>query len=162
MALHQRPRADDRPGRVRIRHDPRRRAFRAGHVSAIRIETFGCRLNLAESDAILRAAQSAGAGALSIVNACAVTNEALRQARQSARRLKRERPFAKVVVAGCAAQLEAPSFAAMPEVDAVVGNNEKRDGALLARISSGEESARIIVGDAERDPSSLRGLAVAE
>jgi threonylcarbamoyladenosine tRNA methylthiotransferase MtaB len=131
-------------------------------VSAIIIETFGCRLNLAESDAISRAARSAGAGMLSIVNACAVTNEALRQARQSARRLKRERPLAKVVVAGCAAQLEPQSFAAMPEVDAVVGNNEKRDGALLARIASGEESARIIVGDAARAPSALRGLAVAE
>ncbi|HYC24841.1 MAG TPA: tRNA (N(6)-L-threonylcarbamoyladenosine(37)-C(2))-methylthiotransferase MtaB, partial [Roseiarcus sp.] len=91
-------------------------------MSAVRIETFGCRLNFAESDAMLRAAQAAGAGPLSIVNGCAVTNEALRQARQCARRLKRERPFAKVVVAGCPGQLEARSFAAMPEVDVVLGN----------------------------------------
>jgi threonylcarbamoyladenosine tRNA methylthiotransferase MtaB len=131
-------------------------------MSAVRIETFGCRLNLAESDAMLRAAEAAGAGPLSIVNGCAVTNEALRQARQSARRLKRERPFAKVVIAGCAAQLEAPSFAAMPEVDAVVGNREKRDGALLARIAAGDESARIIVGDVADDSFQPQGSAVAE
>jgi threonylcarbamoyladenosine tRNA methylthiotransferase MtaB len=116
-------------------------------VKAIHIETFGCRLNLAESDAIQRAAAEAGAGPLSIVNACAVTNEALRQARQSARRLKRERPFAKVVVAGCGAEIDASSFADMPEVDAIVGNAEKRDGALLARIALGE-AERITIGRA--------------
>jgi threonylcarbamoyladenosine tRNA methylthiotransferase MtaB len=131
-------------------------------MSAVRIETFGCRLNLAESDAMLCAAEAEGAGALSIVNACAVTNEALRQARQSARRLKRERPLAKVVIAGCAAQLEAHSFASMPEVDAVIGNAEKRDGALLARIASGEERAKIIVGDVAKGAAAKRGLAVAE
>jgi threonylcarbamoyladenosine tRNA methylthiotransferase MtaB len=116
-------------------------------VSALRIETFGCRLNLAESDAMRRAAESAGVKALSIVNACAVTNEALRQARQSARRLKRERPFAKVVVAGCGAEIDAASFAAMPEVDAVIGNREKRNGDALARIAAAETS-RIMIGGA--------------
>jgi threonylcarbamoyladenosine tRNA methylthiotransferase MtaB len=114
-------------------------------VKAIHIETFGCRLNLAESDAIQRAADEAGAGPLSIINACAVTSEALRQARQSARRLKRERPFAKVVIAGCGAEIDARSFAAMAEVDAIVGNAEKRDGTLLARIATGE-AARIAIG----------------
>jgi len=116
-------------------------------IAAVRIETFGCRLNLAESDLIQSAASAAGARALSIVNACAVTNEALRQARQAARHAKRERPFAKVVVAGCGAEIDAQSFAAMPEVDAIVGNSEKRDGALLARIASGGEIRKIIVGD---------------
>ena len=116
-------------------------------MSAIRIETFGCRLNLAESDAILREAERAGAGALSIVNSCAVTGEALRQARQAARRLKRERPFAKVVVAGCGAEIDAAAFAAMPEVDAIVGNHAKRDGATLARIAAGD-APRVIKGDA--------------
>jgi threonylcarbamoyladenosine tRNA methylthiotransferase MtaB len=131
-------------------------------MSAVRIETFGCRLNFAESDAMLRAAQAAGAGPLSIVNGCAVTNEALRQARQCARRLKRERPFAKVVVAGCPGQLEARSFAAMPEVDVVLGNYEKRDGALLARIASGEEGAKIIVGDLANGRGRTEASAVAE
>jgi threonylcarbamoyladenosine tRNA methylthiotransferase MtaB len=116
-------------------------------LSAIRIETFGCRLNLAESDAILHEAERAGAGALSIVNSCAVTGEALRQARQAARRLKRERPFAKVVVAGCGAEIDAASFAAMPEVDAIVGNGAKRDGATLARIAAGD-APRVITGAA--------------
>jgi len=116
-------------------------------VSAIRIETFGCRLNLAESDAILREAERAGAEALSIVNSCAVTGEALRQARQAARRLKRERPFAKVVVAGCGAEIDAAAFAAMPEVDAVIGNREKRDGAALARIAAGA-APRVMIGAA--------------
>ncbi len=107
-------------------------------MSAIRIETFGCRLNLAESDAILSEAERAGVGALSLVNSCAVTGEALRQARQAARRLKRERPKVKLVVAGCGAEVDAASFAAMPEVDAVLGNRAKRDGATLARIARGE------------------------
>jgi threonylcarbamoyladenosine tRNA methylthiotransferase MtaB len=116
-------------------------------VNAIHIETFGCRLNLAESDAIRRAADEAGAGPLSIINACAVTSEALRQARQTARRLKRERPFAKVVVAGCGAEIDASSFSEMSEVDAIVGNVEKRDGALLARIATGEAD-RVMLGRA--------------
>jgi threonylcarbamoyladenosine tRNA methylthiotransferase MtaB len=116
-------------------------------VSAIRIETFGCRLNLAEADAMRRAAEDADVAALSIVNACAVTNEALRQARQSARRLKRERPFAKVVVAGCGAEIDAASFAALPEVDAVIGNREKRSGDLLARIALGK-APRMMIGGA--------------
>jgi threonylcarbamoyladenosine tRNA methylthiotransferase MtaB len=114
-------------------------------VSAIRIETLGCRLNLAESDAILREAERAGAGPLSIVNSCAVTGEALRQARQAARRLKRERPFAKVVVAGCGAEIDAASFAAMPDVDAVLGNRAKRDGETLARVAAGD-APRVTIG----------------
>jgi threonylcarbamoyladenosine tRNA methylthiotransferase MtaB len=120
-------------------------------LSAIHIETFGCRLNLAESDTILREAELAGAGALSIVNSCAVTGEALRQARQAARRLKRERPFAKVVVAGCGAEIDAASFAAMPEVDAIVGNHAKRDGATLARIATGD-APRVTKGEAVAAP----------
>jgi threonylcarbamoyladenosine tRNA methylthiotransferase MtaB len=117
-------------------------------VSAVRIETFGCRLNLAESDAILREAEAAGAGALSIVNACAVTAEALRQARQSARRFKRERPDAKVAVVGCGAEIDSRTFAAMPEVDAVVGNAAKRDGRLLARIAAGN-GPRLLIASAQ-------------
>ncbi|HLH51172.1 MAG TPA: tRNA (N(6)-L-threonylcarbamoyladenosine(37)-C(2))-methylthiotransferase MtaB [Roseiarcus sp.] len=122
-------------------------------MSAITIETFGCRLNLAESDAIVREAERVGAAGLSIVNSCAVTGEALRQARQAARRLKRERPFARVVVAGCGAEIDAAAFAAMPEVDAVIGNREKRDGAALARIAAGA-APRVTVGANSTPPAS--------
>jgi len=87
--------------------------------------TFGCRLNTYESEVIRNAAVSAGVDDAVVVNTCAVTAEAVRQARQSIRRLKRERPDAKIVVTGCAAQTEPHSFAAMPEVAAVLGNEEK-------------------------------------
>ncbi|GLT01757.1 tRNA (N(6)-L-threonylcarbamoyladenosine(37)-C(2))-methylthiotransferase MtaB [Sphingobium jiangsuense] len=85
--------------------------------------TFGCRLNIAESEAMRGLAQ--GQDDLVIVNSCAVTGEAVRQARQAIRRAKRERPDARIVVTGCAAQTDPAMFAAMPEVDSVLGNREK-------------------------------------
>jgi threonylcarbamoyladenosine tRNA methylthiotransferase MtaB len=91
----------------------------------IDIVTFGCRLNAYESEAIkARAAEAQLQGAL-VVNTCAVTAEAVRQSRQAIRRLKRERPEARIIVTGCAAQTEPHTYAAMPEVDAVLGNREK-------------------------------------
>jgi threonylcarbamoyladenosine tRNA methylthiotransferase MtaB len=87
--------------------------------------TFGCRLNSYESEVIRGAADAAGLDDTIVVNTCAVTGEAVRQARQSIRRLKRERPQARIVVTGCAAQTEPKLFAAMPEVDRVLGNDEK-------------------------------------
>jgi len=92
---------------------------------SIDVITFGCRLNITESEAICHAA--AGIDDAVVVNTCAVTAEAVRQARQSIRRIKRERPDAQIVVTGCAAQIEPGTFAAMPEVDRVVGNTEKLD-----------------------------------
>ena len=89
------------------------------------VVTFGCRLNIAESEVIRRAA--GGLDDAVVVNTCAVTAEAVRQARQSIRRIKRERPEARIVVTGCAAQIEPDTFAAMPEVDRVIGNTEKLD-----------------------------------
>jgi threonylcarbamoyladenosine tRNA methylthiotransferase MtaB len=83
----------------------------------------GCRLNVAESEAMRLLA--GGEDDLIIVNSCAVTNEAVRQTRQAIRKAKRARPEARVVVTGCAAQVEPETFAAMPEVDRVVGNWEK-------------------------------------
>ena len=83
----------------------------------IDVVTFGCRLNAYESEAIRRAA--AGLDDAVVVNTCAVTAEAVRQARQSIRRIKRERPEARIVVTGCAAQTEPQVFAAMAEVDRV-------------------------------------------
>ncbi len=83
--------------------------------------TLGCRLNFAESEAM----KANAAPGTVIVNSCAVTGEAVRQTRQAIRRARRERPEARIVVTGCAAQLEPDSFAAMPEVDLVVGNGGK-------------------------------------
>src|SRR5256886_4136731 len=92
---------------------------------SVEIVTFGCRLNAFESEVILREAASAGLSDTIVVNSCAVTNEAVAQARQSIRRLKRERPELRIVVTGCAAQMEPRMFAGMAEVDRVVGNDDK-------------------------------------
>src|SRR5262245_28431109 len=92
---------------------------------SVDVVTFGCRLNTTESEVIRGAAAEAGLDDMVVVNTCAVTSEAVRQARQTIRRLKRERPAARIVVTGCAAQTEPKTFAAMAEVDHVVGNDEK-------------------------------------
>jgi len=89
------------------------------------VVTFGCRLNAYESEVIRLKAGAAGLDDAIVVNTCAVTAEAVRQARQAIRRLKRERPAARIIVTGCAAQTEPAKFAAMAEVDRVVGNEEK-------------------------------------
>ena len=93
----------------------------------VEIVTFGCRLNTHESEIMRNKAHEAGLTDAVVVNTCAVTAEAVRQARQTIRRLRRERPHARIVVTGCAAQTEPATFAAMPEVDRVVGNTEKFD-----------------------------------
>jgi len=92
---------------------------------AVEVVTFGCRLNIVESETMRRHAESAGLGDVVIVNTCAVTAEATRQARQSIRRIARDNPNARIVVTGCAAQVEPETFAAMPEVAKVLGNDEK-------------------------------------
>jgi threonylcarbamoyladenosine tRNA methylthiotransferase MtaB len=92
---------------------------------SVEIVTFGCRLNAFESEVIAHEAASAGLIDTIVINSCAVTNEAVAQARQSIRRLKRERPDARIVVTGCAAQTQARMFADMAEVDRVVGNDDK-------------------------------------
>lgn len=94
---------------------------------SVDIVTFGCRLNTHESEIMRRKASEAGLADAVVVNTCAVTAEAVRQARQTIRKLRRERPQARIVVTGCAAQTEPAAFAAMPEVDRVVGNTEKFD-----------------------------------
>jgi threonylcarbamoyladenosine tRNA methylthiotransferase MtaB len=93
--------------------------------SSVEVVTFGCRLNTSESEVMQRLAAEAGLTAAIVVNTCAVTAEATRQARQAIRRLKRENPDARIVVTGCAAQTEPEVFAAMAEVDRVIGNDEK-------------------------------------
>jgi threonylcarbamoyladenosine tRNA methylthiotransferase MtaB len=95
---------------------------------SVDIVTFGCRLNSFESEVIRREAEGAGLSDTIVINSCAVTNEAVAQARQSIRKLKRERPEARIVVTGCAAQTQSEMFAAMSEVDRVIGNDDKMRG----------------------------------
>src|SRR5512142_2507592 len=91
----------------------------------VEVLTFGCRLNAFEAEVIRSKAEAAGLDDTIVINGCAVTNEAVAQARQSIRKLKRERPTARIVVTGCAAQTQSAMFAAMPEVDRVIGNDDK-------------------------------------
>ncbi|MHA7868442.1 MAG: tRNA (N(6)-L-threonylcarbamoyladenosine(37)-C(2))-methylthiotransferase MtaB [Salipiger thiooxidans] len=94
-------------------------------MSVPKFTTLGCRLNAYETEAMKALAEEAGVGDAVIINTCAVTQEAVRKARQEIRRLRRENPDARVIVTGCAAQIDPESFAAMDEVDAVIGNSEK-------------------------------------
>jgi len=104
------------------------------------VVTFGCRLNAYESE-VMR--EHAGDGDTVIVNTCAVTAEAERQARQAIRRLRRERPDARIVVTGCAAQVRPEAFADMPEVDQVLGNVDKLSPTVFAL----PPAERIVVTD---------------
>ena len=97
------------------------------------IITMGCRLNIAESEAIRNMAS--GQDDLIVVNSCAVTAEAVRQTRQAIRRARRERPDARILVTGCAAQTEPQTFAAMAEVDGVIGNREKMEASAFAPVA---------------------------
>jgi threonylcarbamoyladenosine tRNA methylthiotransferase MtaB len=115
-------------------------------MSAPEFRTFGCRLNSYETEAMQDLARGAGLGEAVVLNTCAVTAEAVRQARQQVRRARRENPEARIVVTGCAAQTEPGRFAAMPEVDVVLGNGEKLDPASWARLAGGE-AAPVEVGD---------------
>src|SRR3954453_16491261 len=111
-----------------MKADSTRRCLRASPDMSVEIITFGCRLNACESEVIAREAAQAGLSETVVINSCAVTNEAVAQARQSIRRLKRERPSARIVVTGCAAQTQPEMFAGMVEVDRVIGNDDKMSG----------------------------------
>jgi threonylcarbamoyladenosine tRNA methylthiotransferase MtaB len=104
-------------------------------TQALDVLTFGCRLNAFESEVMRRNALSLGLVDAVIVNTCAVTAEAVRQAEQAIRRARRERPRTRIVVTGCAAQLEPQRFAAMGEVDLVLGNREKLHNDAFASAS---------------------------
>jgi threonylcarbamoyladenosine tRNA methylthiotransferase MtaB len=116
----------------------------------------GCRLNAAESEAMRQLA--AGQDDLVIVNSCAVTNEAVRQTRQAIRKAKRARPEARVMVTGCAAQVDPSAFAAMPEVDRVIGNREKFEASAFAAVT---EKVRVsdIMAVRETAPHLVTGFA---
>jgi threonylcarbamoyladenosine tRNA methylthiotransferase MtaB len=125
---------------------------------SVEVVTFGCRLNAYESE-VIREAASGVAGDTVVINSCAVTGEAVRQARQTIRRLKREKPQAQIVVTGCAAQTEAAAFAAMPEVARVLGNDEKLDPRAWAadeKVSVGDIMASRTLKPYAID--SIRGL----
>ena len=98
----------------------------------LEVITLGCRLNTYESEVIKTKAREAGLDDAVIVNTCAVTAEAVRQARQTIRRARKNNPSARIIVTGCAAQTEPDSYAKMPEVDFVLGNGEKLDPANYA------------------------------
>jgi threonylcarbamoyladenosine tRNA methylthiotransferase MtaB len=110
---------------------------------------FGCRLNAYEGESIRAALGRHNRDDIVVVNTCAVTAEAEKQARQAIRRLRRERPGARIVVTGCAAQVNAAAFAAMPEVDHVIGNREKLADATWRDM--GADSRRVSVGDILQD-----------
>ncbi len=112
-------------------------------TGAPRIITFGCRLNTFESEVMRRAAAGASLGDAVIVNTCAVTAEAERQARQAIRKTRREHPEARIIVTGCSAQIDPARYAAMAEVDQVVGNAAKLDPASWP----GAADARVVVND---------------
>lgn len=114
----------------------------AARTGRVEIVTLGCRLNAAESDAMRAAAAQAGLQDAIIVNTCAVTAEAVRQARQEIRKARRAHPQAQLLVTGCAVQVDPGMFAAMPEIDRVIGNAEKVSPAALA-----ETHERVRVGD---------------
>ncbi len=109
----------------------------------VEVITFGCRLNAHESQAIQDRARQDGLSNAVVFNTCAVTAEAVRQARQAIRKARRERPHARLIVTGCAAQIDPQAFAAMAEVDQVLGNAEKTEHGAYA----GAISARVRVGD---------------
>ena len=108
---------------------------------SVDVHTFGCRLNIAESEVIKREAESAGVTNAVVFNTCAVTSEAVKQARQAIRRTRRENPDANIIVTGCAAQSDSAQFAVMPEVTRVLGNDEKLSA------DAWRSNARVAVGD---------------
>ncbi len=115
--------------------------LRSGRDDDVEVVTFGCRLNAYESEAIRARAAEDGVTNAVVFNTCAVTGEAVRQARQAIRKARREKPGARLIVTGCAAQIDPAAFAAMPEVDLVLGNAEKAAPGALS------EPGRVRVGD---------------
>ena len=116
-------------------------------MSGVEVITFGCRLNTYESEVMRSQAEKAGLNNAILVNTCAVTGEAVRQARQAIRRARRDNPHARIIVTGCAAQTEKNTFAEMAEVDAVLGNEEKLKSASYRALPdfgvSAEEKLRV-------------------
>ena len=115
------------------RFDPKLFCHRRSGVMGVDVVTFGCRLNAYESEIIRRNADAAGLGDTVVVNTCAVTAEAVRQAKQTIRRIARERPDARIVVTGCAAQIEPDAF--VDAAECRPGHRQRREARreILAR-----------------------------
>ncbi|MDE1149521.1 MAG: tRNA (N(6)-L-threonylcarbamoyladenosine(37)-C(2))-methylthiotransferase MtaB [Azospirillaceae bacterium] len=118
----------------------------SGEAGGPQVVTFGCRLNTYESEVMRDHARAAGLGPVLIFNTCAVTSEAERQARQAIRKARRENPGTRIVVTGCAAQVNPGTFAAMPEVDQVLGNDLKLKADSWTSFGTGL-AERVIVND---------------
>ncbi|MDY6964119.1 MAG: radical SAM protein, partial [Pseudomonadota bacterium] len=133
-------------------------------MSGVDVITFGCRLNTYESEVMRAEAERAGLDNAILVNTCAVTGEAVRQARQAIRRARRDKPHARIIVTGCAAQTESATFAEMAEVDAVLGNEEKLTRTSYRALPdfgvSAEEKLRVndIMSVTETAPQMVRHI----
>ncbi|MGB0906141.1 MAG: tRNA (N(6)-L-threonylcarbamoyladenosine(37)-C(2))-methylthiotransferase MtaB [Maricaulaceae bacterium] len=128
--------------------------------NSVDVVTLGCRLNAYESDVALGHAKDAGLKNTVIINTCAVTGEAVRNSRKAIRRAKKDRPDAKIIVTGCAAQIDPQSFADMPDVDAVIGNQEKMlAGTFEPETLFGSEPIRVndIMAVTETAPQLISG-----
>ena len=115
-------------------------------TSEVSIITLGCRLNTYESEVMRGHADAVGLEDAVIINTCAVTGEAVRQALQTIRKLRRERPETKIIVTGCAAQIEPERFAGIEAVDHVIGNDEKMRAATFKALATGTVE-RVCVND---------------
>jgi threonylcarbamoyladenosine tRNA methylthiotransferase MtaB len=126
----------------------------------VEVVTFGCRLNAYESENLKARAAADGLSNAVVFNTCAVTAEAVRQARQAIRKARRERPDARIVVTGCAAQIDPAAFGGMAEVDVVLGNAEKASpGALSPRaLAEGRVNVADIFDLKETAPHLIAGL----
>lgn len=111
---------------------------------ALEVVTFGCRLNAYESELIKKSANEAGLENAIIFNSCAVTSESERQLKQAIRRARRKDPQVKIIVTGCAAQINPQKYAQMQEVDSVIGNEEKKQASSYLSVSDTE---RVLVND---------------
>ncbi len=127
-------------------------------MSAPEIVTFGCRLNAFESEIMRGHADAAGLEDIVIFNTCAVTAEAERQARQAIRRARRENPQARIIVTGCAAQIDPARYADMPEVDRVIGNAEKLEAASYHAAEDGKIAVNDIMVVRETAPHLISGF----
>ena len=127
-------------------------------MSAPEIVTFGCRLNAFESEIMRGHAVAAGLESAVIFNTCAVTAEAERQARQAIRKARREKPDARIIVTGCAAQIDPGRYAAMPEVDRVIGNAEKLEAASFLPANKIPIAVNDIISVRETAPHLIHGF----
>ena len=111
------------------------------------IVTFGCRLNQYESEIIRKNVEEVDLQNTTIINTCAVTNSAVRQSRQKIRNIKKNFPNKKIIVTGCAAQIDPDSFSDMKEVDVVIGNEEKLNRNTLKKIVGEIDTKKTLVND---------------